>query len=74
MYKGLTEFREHGLLWLINTAALHPRGYALTFQLDENGEVEGWFIRGDGKEPWQFGEPCDDEFNAVLALLAESSG
>jgi hypothetical protein len=70
------ELRDTGLLWLINTAVLHPRGYALAIHLDQ-GEAIGWSILGDGAEPWQFvtegwpeGEGIDDAFQRVSALLA----
>lgn len=39
------KFREEGLLWLVNTSILHPRGYALTFDIDKNGEVKSIFIQ-----------------------------
>jgi hypothetical protein len=48
------ELRTTGLLWLINATTFHPRGYALALHLDENGDVTGWSILGDGSEPWYF--------------------
>jgi len=34
----LQEFRDAGLVWLVNTAILHPRGYALSVDV-EDGKV-----------------------------------
>lgn len=36
----LARFREEGLLWLVNTSVLHPRGWALAVQVDDTGEPE----------------------------------
>lgn len=72
---GFTELRDSGLLWLINTAVLHPRGYAMALADDEEGEAYGWSIVGDGTEPWQFGcdegsqDRLDECFAAIKALL-----
>lgn len=56
---------DSGLLWLINAAILHPRGYAMTASIDEEtGRVLELFVQGDGSEPWCFGEdtiPADEE-------------
>jgi hypothetical protein len=53
----LKKFWEDGLIWLVNTAVLHPRGYALAIHVDtENPEALplGLSIVGDGSEPWVF--------------------
>lgn len=71
------ELKSTGLLWLINATTLHPRGYALGLLRDEEGEIDGWCIVGDGKEPWVFtdeglpeGVPTLDElFAATKELL-----
>lgn len=57
----MKRFHEEGLIWLVNTALLHPRGWALTIHLDNNGEPVGLSIQGDGLEPWAFapGEQAD---------------
>lgn len=47
---------DSGLLWLINAAILHPRGYALTATTDDDGRVLDLFVQGDGMEPWCYGE------------------
>lgn len=60
--RGFDEIRESGLLWLINKALFHPRGYALAWVKDENGNTEGWTILGDGSEPWCFSEEIDNEY------------
>jgi hypothetical protein len=65
---GWEELRSSGLLWLINAAVLHPRGYALSLaQL--GGTIVGWRLLGDGSEPWQFDRDIDDQFAAVQRLL-----
>jgi hypothetical protein len=57
----LKQFHQDGLLWLVNTALLHPRGWALTIHLDASGEPTGLGVQGDGVEPWIFapGENAD---------------
>lgn len=64
--------KEHtGLLWLINRACFHPRGFALALHRDDEGKVIGWTMEGDGSEPWAFSEETDDQcFAAAEAFLA----
>lgn len=57
----LKKFHDDGLVWLVNTAVLHPRGLALAVHLDESGEAVGLSIVGEGDEPWVFGEDQVDE-------------
>lgn len=60
------DIRESGLLWLINTSVLHPRGFALGWSGD------GHFLLGDGSEPWRFELPdevADDLFRKAQATL-----
>lgn len=75
------ELRIHGLLWLINTTVLHPRGFALALVYPDGAtqdeilahQVEpiGWTVYGDGTEAWRMSEKLTDEcFPAVEALLA----
>lgn len=52
--RDIEELRDSGLLWLINRVALHPRGYALAFHYDDDGDFIGWSLMGDGTEPWAF--------------------
>lgn len=65
-----------GLLWLINTSVLHPRGYALAIHFDEERHATGWSIVGDGteriwfaEEGWPEGRTPDYSFRAVKELL-----
>lgn len=60
------KLREDGLLWLINKAVLHPRGFALG--VDEHG---GLWMLGDGTEPWRMGDvvPEDDLFAKTIAMF-----
>lgn len=64
------EFQESGLLWLLNTTVLHPRGYALAL-VQEEGEVIGWRLMGDGTEAIVFEDDpvLDARFSAVKELL-----
>ena len=74
--RPLEDLSPTGLLWLINTAALHPRGYAMALHYDDEGKVEGWSVVGDGKEAWRFAmtdAEMDEKFRAVQALLDESA-
>lgn len=50
------DLRESGLLWLFNTTALHPRGYALALHFNEQGKCTGWSLVGDGRSPISFSE------------------
>lgn len=46
------DLHEDGLLWLINKAVLHPRGFALGHDpADPAGKL---VLYGDGSEPWGF--------------------
>lgn len=58
------ELQTTGLLWLINTSLLHPRGYALAIGFDDDGNCDGWRIVGDGSTPWQMG--CDEQTQAMI--------
>lgn len=62
---------EDGLLWLINKAVFHPRGFALAQASDHEGNItfELW---GNGGEPWHFeGFDEDAKFRAVEAAFAK---
>lgn len=53
----LRKFHADGLLYLVNTSVLHPRGFALTLHVDdETGDPIGLSVSGDGTEPWCFGD------------------
>ncbi|MFJ4627120.1 hypothetical protein [Streptomyces sp. NPDC088847] len=58
--RPLDDLRTSGLLWLMNRAALHPRGLALALHYGDNGEPEGWtlLVSPDGG-PWSFPEHTD---------------
>jgi hypothetical protein len=63
--RPFSELRDEGLLWLINTAVFHPRGYALAIHFDDNEVATGWSLVGDGSEPWQMPDsPLIDELFA----------
>lgn len=61
--RTFAEFRDTGLLWLVNATVFHPRGFALAFVFDTDRNVIGWRLLGNGKEPWFFGDvpPTADE-------------
>lgn len=67
------QLRDTGLLWLINTALLHPRGYALAILHDDEGHATSWQLLGDGTERWSFPDSMNDEldarFKAVQRIL-----
>ena len=72
------EFRDEGLLWLINTSVFHPRGYAIAFVYDDEDtgfkNPTGWQLFGDGSEPWQFIDEngsLDAHFSNVQKLFKE---
>lgn len=51
----LDELRSTGLLWLINASVFHPRGLALAFVYDDDGELIGWrLLAADAGEPFMF--------------------
>lgn len=57
---------KDGLLWLINAAVFHPRGFALA--VAPGGALS---LLGDGSEPWRFGDDAmvDAKFKAAEAAL-----
>lgn len=63
------ELIETGLLWLINTSVLHPRGYALAIHFDESQRATGWSILGDGTTPWTM--PNDQIINDLFAKIRD---
>lgn len=72
-YRLLSEFREAGLLWLINRTVFHPRGYALAFKIDgHSGDIVGWNVQGDGSEVFGFSDEDDDESFADVKRFFES--
>ena len=70
--RPFSALRDSGLLWLINTSVLHPRGFALALHYDDRGsEPTGWSLIGDGSEPWVFVDSTDNDrcFAAVEATF-----
>lgn len=67
--RAWVELRESGLLWLVNRAVFHPRGFALALVMRDSEPV-GWQLLGDGSEPWRFGVDEDELFAAAEATLA----
>jgi hypothetical protein len=66
------DWREDGVLWLVNAVVFHPRGFALGMKADGTGPI----LLGDGSEPIHFvpdDEPTPAEkFAAVEALFARA--
>lgn len=66
------DFRDKGLLWALNRHVFHPRGYAVAFVFDEEGNVENWILLGNGSEIWTFDEETDDSgFERFTKFLEE---
>lgn len=69
------ELLSTGLLWLINTSVLHPRGYAMSIEFDDQGKAIGWHLMGDGGERWEFADDAetrgmtDERFRMIRRLL-----
>lgn len=57
---------DTGVLWAINRYLFHPRGFALTIDIGDDGKARGWVIQGDGSEPWAFDEEWDDRGHAAF--------
>lgn len=64
------QLRDTGLLWLINTTVFHPRGYAMSIDLDpETGAARGFQIIGDGKNRWTYHESLTAELDAKFQTI-----
>ena len=65
--RPFAEFRDSGLLWLMNRVVFHPRGYALALHYHSivdgvsRGDAVGWSLLGDGTEPWSMGDAPVDQ-------------
>jgi hypothetical protein len=73
------ELKDSGLLWLVNRAALHPRGFALAIHFDGAGDATGWSIMGDGSEPWAYlmdaeEDDCFARLEATLKTARDDTG
>lgn len=68
------DWRDDGVLWLINATVFHPRGFALGMKADGTDPV----LLGDGTEPITYHptDPpsIDERFAAVEALFARARG
>lgn len=61
------DLRDDGVLWALNAAVFHPRGFALAIDTT-TGALS---LIGDGQEVWVFAEETADEaFRKFEALLA----
>lgn len=69
------EWRDTGLLWLINRTVFHPRGFALAL-VYADGVAVGWSLLGDGSEAWMYGDEQaeTEKFRAVEATFAQLRG
>lgn len=65
--RPFADLRDSGLLWLLNRAALHPRGYAIALHYDDDGNATGWSLVGDGSEPITFLDG-PDQLDAFLRV------
>lgn len=70
------ELRDSGLLWWLNTEALHPYGLALGLQYNEDGEAVGYKIYKSEDGFWEFDDESNEEgkekFRRYLDSLQES--
>jgi hypothetical protein len=76
--RPFSEFRDEGLLWLVNRVVFHPRGYALAISFSKNDDgttnyddATGWSIMGDGSESWNMGADPTDEQRALYRAQSE---
>jgi hypothetical protein len=52
--KGWEELVNSGVVWAINRAVFHPRGFALAIHTNDAGDFIGWTLKGDGRAPYIF--------------------
>jgi hypothetical protein len=69
------DFGNLGMLWLINRAVFHPRGFALALDYaDGESEPRGWSVHAAATgEPFSFGLPDgmeEERFRSVEEILA----
>lgn len=68
------DLHDDGVLWMINRALLHPRGFALGHDPKTNEFV----LYGDGTEVWSFGPMKEDDFftrfEALLQRAVDNQG
>jgi len=58
---ALHQFWSEGMVFLANLAVFHPRGFALTVHVDDDGRATRLSVQGDGYEPWVFARGDVDE-------------
>lgn len=67
------DLRDDGVLWMINKAVFHPRGFALAVDVNSGALT----LMGDGSEPWTYRHDMEDQlfaaFNALLDRAREAS-
>lgn len=63
-----SDLLDSGLLWLINTSVLHPRGWSME-PVYEARKAVGWRLRGNGRDPIQYTGNDTDVFARVQSLL-----
>lgn len=56
------DFREDGILWALNRAVFHPRGFALGVSPGDNK----LFLYGDGSEAWSYAESMNETENKLF--------
>jgi hypothetical protein len=73
--RPFAELSGSGVLWAINRALLHYRGYALAIHRDADGNATGWSLQGDGSEPWFYESSADEDrhFADFEATLREQT-
>ncbi len=54
------DLHDDGLLWLINKACFHARGFAL----GHTPGTDEFVLLGDGTEPWRYAAPIENEGKA----------
>lgn len=67
--RDIEEFRTSGLLWLVNRSVFHPRGFALAFHYDDDGDFTGWSLLGDGSQPFAF----DHDFETKGGMMLKAN-
>lgn len=73
--RPLSELSSSGMLYYINSAALHPRGVAMQLFYDAHGEPTGFaIVTSPNDEPWGFEDSpaIDDAFRAANRTIAEA--
>ena len=67
-----SELRDSGLLWWLNTKALHPYGLNLGLSIDDSGEIVGYTIHQSDEGPWEYDEEFETEAKENFARFLDS--